>query len=176
MIGYFVRHPTAANLLMLVFILLGLLGYTSLTREVFPEFASEFINVKVIYKGASAEEVEETICQRIEDEIEGTEGVAKVTSTARENVGMVTIEVADGYDVGSVLRDIENAIDQIENFPEDIEEPLFWEVKQQAPACSVALYSGRPRYGPQTDASGTEALDESAGRLLRLQRLSRGLR
>ena len=55
MIGYFVRHPTAANLLMLTIILLGLLGMFSLSREAFPEFASDFVNIRVIYRGASAE-------------------------------------------------------------------------------------------------------------------------
>ncbi|MBN2474067.1 MAG: efflux RND transporter permease subunit [Pirellulales bacterium] len=141
MIGYFVRHPTAANLLMLAVVLLGLLGAVSLTREVFPEFASEFINVQVIYKGASAEEVEETICRRIEEEIEGTEGIEKVTSTSRENMGMVTIEVADGYEVRDVLKDVENAVDQIDNFPEDIEEPLIWDVDRIDRVCTVTVWA-----------------------------------
>ena len=87
-IAYFVRHPTAANLLMLVVILLGVLGAMSIRRDVFPEFSSDFVNVQVIYKGASAEEVEEMICQRIEEEIEGIEGIEQVESTAREGVGI----------------------------------------------------------------------------------------
>ncbi len=141
MIGYFVRHPTAANLLMLIIILLGVLGAVSLTREVFPDFASEFIGVRVVYKGASAEEVEETICQRIEEEIKGIEGIEEVDSTARENVGMVTIEVADGYDVGDVLKDVENAVDQIDNFPDDAEEPLIWEIERVDEVCTLSLWA-----------------------------------
>ena len=139
MIGYFVRHPTAANLLMLIIILLGLLGVSSLNREVFPEFASEFINVRMIYKGASAEEVEETICQRIEEEIEGIEGIEKVVSTSRESSGTVTIEVADGYAVGDVLDDVENAVEQIDNFPSDAEDPLIWEWDRVDKVCTVVL-------------------------------------
>ena len=100
MIAYFVRHPTAANLLMLAIILLGLLGMRTLTREVFPDFVSNYVNVRVVYKGAAAEEVEETICQRIEEEIEGVEGIEEIKSFAREGVGLVTVEVADGYEVG----------------------------------------------------------------------------
>ncbi len=143
MIGYFVRHPTAANLLMLIIILLGLLGMSSLTREVFPEFASEFINVQVIYKGASAEEVEETICRRIEEEIEGIEGIEQVDSTARESYAMVTIEVADGYQVRDVLKDVENAVDQIDNFPDDAEDPIIWEVERIDRVCSVAVWADK---------------------------------
>jgi multidrug efflux pump subunit AcrB len=140
-IGYFVRHPTAANLLMLTVILLGVLGARSLNREVFPDFASELINVRVIYKGASAEEVEETICQRIEEEIEGTEGIERVESVAREGLAIVTIEVADGYDVFEVRQDVKLAIDQIDNFPEDVEEPLVWEVKQDLHVCTLTVWA-----------------------------------
>lgn len=165
MIRYFVRHPTAANLLMLVFILLGVLGLTSLNREVFPEFESDFIHVRVIYKGASALEVEETICQRIEEEIEGTEGIAEVSSTAREGVGIVIVEVADGFDVAEVLKDVENAVDQIDNFPENIEEPLVWEEKQQTPACDLSIFSGRPLYATKDDGAQAEDRDQAAGRM-----------
>jgi len=142
-IGYFVRHPTAANLLMLVVILLGVLGVTSLRREVFPEFASEYINVQVIYKGATAEEVEETICRRIEEEIEGIEGIEQVDSTSRENMGMVVIEVADGYEVADVLKDVENAVDQIDNFPEDTEDPVIWEVDRIDKVCTISVWADK---------------------------------
>ncbi len=114
----------------------------SLTREVFPDFASEYINIRVIYKGASAEEIEETICQRIEEEIEGVEGIEEVTSSSRENSGMLIIEVSDGYEVRDVLKDVENAVDQIDNFPVDIEEPLIWEFDRMDRVCTVSVWAG----------------------------------
>ncbi len=161
MIRYFVRHPTAANLLMLIFIALGVLGAISLERAVFPDFASEFIVVRVIYKGASTVEVEETICQRIEEELEGIEGIEQIDATARESLGQVVIEVADGYEVVSILRDVENAVDQIDNFPENIEEPLIWEVKQTNDAGSISLWAG-----PTLDAEpGDDPTELEAGRI-----------
>lgn len=139
MIRYFICHPTAANLLMLVIILLGFFGLNSLTREVFPEFASESINIRVIYRGASAEEVEETICQRIEEEIEGIEGIARIVATARENSGFLTLEVADGHRLRDVLTDVENAVEQIDDFPEDVEDPVIWEWDRIERVCTVTL-------------------------------------
>ena len=144
MIRYFVRHPTAANLLMLVFVALGVLGAISLERAVYPDFASEFLGVRVIYKGASTVEVEEAICQRIEEELEGIEGIEQIDSTASEGYGLLVLEVSDGYKVVEVLRDVENAVDQIDNFPENIEEPLIWEIKQTNEAGSVSLWTGPP--------------------------------
>ena len=149
MIRYFVRHPTAANLLMLVFITLGVLGAVSLERAVYPDFKSEYLCVRVIYKGASTVEVEEAICQRIEEELEGIEGIEEIQSTAREGSGLVVVEVSDGYEVVAVLRDVENAVDQIDNFPENIEEPLIWEVKQTNDAGSISLWTGPPLDGEE---------------------------
>ena len=155
MIGYFVRHPTAANLLMLVIILLGILGASSLNREVFPDFASEYINVRVVYRGASAEEVEETVCRLIEEEIEGTEGVEEIVAIARESLGLVTVEVADGYEVRDVLKDVENAVDQIDNFPVNIEPPLVFEVKPDLAVCSLSVWIGPDEEdGPSDPAAG----------------------
>ena len=111
MIGYFSRHPTAANLLMVVIILAGVLGISAMRREVFPEFDSDFVRVEVVYRGTSAEEIEETICQRIERELEGISGIEQVYSTAREGLGTLHVEVADGYEVQEVLADVENAVD-----------------------------------------------------------------
>jgi len=140
-IAYFVRHPTAANLLMLIIILLGVLGIGSLTREVFPEFSSNFINIQVVYRGASAEEVEETICRRIEEEIEGIEGVEKITSTSREGLAFITVEVVDGYSVDEALKDVENEVEQIDNFPEEAEDPIIWEWDQPDRVCTVTLWA-----------------------------------
>lgn len=141
MIDYFVRHPTAANLLMLVFILFGLVGLSGLKREVFPEFASDYVNVRVLCRGASAEEVEQTICRRIEEELEGIEGIKRVVSTARENLAYLVIEVADGYEVSDVLADVKNAVDQIDTFPAEAEEPLVWQFDWVDPVCTLTLWA-----------------------------------
>jgi len=67
MIRYFASHPTAANLLMLIFIVMGLQAFPTLRRETLPDFTAREVEVRVEYPGATAEEVEEAICQRVED-------------------------------------------------------------------------------------------------------------
>ena len=70
MIGAFARHPTAANLLMIGFVVLGLTALPNMRRESFPEFGAKKVRVDVVYPGATASEVEEAICQRIEDAVD----------------------------------------------------------------------------------------------------------
>jgi multidrug efflux pump subunit AcrB len=93
MIRFFARHPTVANLLMLTFVLLGVLGLLDLRRETFPEFAADRVTITVAYPGASARTIDESIVQRIEDAVDGTEYLGRMSSSAKEGIAAVTLEM-----------------------------------------------------------------------------------
>ncbi len=80
-IDWFARNHVAANLLMFLLILGGLGSLPSIKREIFPEISIEVIVVSVEYPGASPAEVEEAICVRIEEELQGLQGVKRMRST-----------------------------------------------------------------------------------------------
>ena len=75
MIRYFASHPTAANLLMLIFIVMGLQAFPTLRRETLPDFTARAVEVRVESPSATAEEVEEARCQRVEDALDGMRSV-----------------------------------------------------------------------------------------------------
>ncbi len=91
MIRFFATHPTAANLLMMRFLAAGLLSLPTLRRETLPDFTPDEVEVRVIYPGASAEEVEEAICERVEDALDGIKYIEEVRSDAREGLSIVTV-------------------------------------------------------------------------------------
>ena len=103
MIEYFARHPTAANLLMIGLVAMGLLTVSELRRETFPDITPSEVQVRVIYPGATAEEVEEAVCQRIEDALDGVRFVKELRSDAREGLATVTAEMAEGGDFTTFL-------------------------------------------------------------------------
>ncbi len=138
-IAWFVRNPVAANLLMLVLIVGGLGSLFTLKRETFPEGESSLVTVSVIYPGASPAEVEEGICSRIEEAVQGVTGIKKITSSSNENAGAVTIEVLRAYDVRSVLDDVKARVDGIDTFPDEAEEPLVSEVITKRQSISLAI-------------------------------------
>ena len=123
MIGFFAKHPTAANLLMLAFLAAGALSMGSLRRETFPDFTSSELEVRVVYPGAAAEEVEEAICQRVEDALDGVKFVQESRSDAREGVGIVTVEMDEGGDFPTFKDDVESAVAETDDLPSDAEEP-----------------------------------------------------
>lgn len=123
LIGFFARNHVAVNLLMVLLLVGGYLSARSLMTEVFPTIDSRLIQVSVAFPGASPSEVEEGITRRVEEVVMGIEGVAKVFSTASENLGRVMIELKDFADSRDVLDDVKTAVDQLIDFPpEDAEE------------------------------------------------------
>ena len=123
MIRYFAAHPTAANLLMIFFLVLGAAATPLLKRETFPEIPPNKIEIAVAYPGASAEEVEEAICQRLEDSIEGVTDVGEVRCEARESRATATVEIVEGGDFDRLLINIKTEIDATNDFPPEVETP-----------------------------------------------------
>jgi multidrug efflux pump subunit AcrB len=138
-IGWFVHNGVAANLLMIVVIAGGLLTVGSIKKEVFPEIDANLISISVPYPGAAPEEVEEGICVPIEEEIQGVEGIKKLTSSSVEGSGTVTVEVETGYDVREVLDEVKNRVDAIDTFPADAEKPIVREVLFRRQVLTVAV-------------------------------------
>jgi len=125
LVNWFIDNPVAANLLMLFVIAGGVLTLVDLKQEVFPDAAPDLITVTVIHPGATPEEIEEGICLKIEEQVEGLEGVKRITSMAAESVGQVSLELFQGEDKAEVLDDVKTRVDSISTFPADAEKPVI---------------------------------------------------
>lgn len=140
MIRFFSGHPTAANLLMVAFIALGIIALPELRRESFPEFAASKVQVRMTYPGASAEEIEEAIVQRLEDALGGIENIKQTTSQSIEGAGIVTLEMdEDAGDLKSFIDDIRTEVDAVSSFPEDAEDPVITTLARTDYVVSVAV-------------------------------------
>jgi multidrug efflux pump subunit AcrB len=139
MIRYFAGHPTAANLLMALFLLLGLVSAPLLNRETFPEIPPDEIQVRVPYRGAGAEDVEEAICRRIEDAIDEVTEVEELRCEAREGLATAVVEMAEGGDFDRLLTEVKTEIDAIDDFPADVEAPTVRQLGQTDFVVSIAV-------------------------------------
>ena len=116
-INYFIKNPIAGNLLMIGLFLIGILGLMNMKSTFFPEEDSKLISIQVVYPGASPEEIEEGVVNKVEENLRGLTGVDRITSVSSENAGSVSVEVAKGYDTDIILQDVKNAVDRISSFP-----------------------------------------------------------
>ena len=134
------QNHVAANLLMMVFILGGLVMGFSIKQEVFPEISLDRVRISVDYPGAGPEEVEEGILMKIEENILGVDGIKEIKSVAAEGLGIVNAELLAGEDANRVLQDIKTEVDRITTFPRDAEEPVITAVLARYGVISIAVY------------------------------------
>ena len=138
-INYFIKYPIAANLLMFGILIMGIAGLLNMKSTFFPEIPSRIISIQLIYPGASPDEVEEGIVNKIEENLKGLTGVERVTSVSSENSGRLTIEVLKGYEADIVLQDVKNAVDRISSFPVGMEPPIIYKQESLGQAISFAI-------------------------------------
>ena len=104
MTRYFAAHPTAANILMFVILMLGIAALPGLNKETFPEIELYQVQVTVNYPGASASEVEEGICNRLEDATDGISFLEERSCEARDNVGIMVLDMLEAGDRPATCR------------------------------------------------------------------------
>ncbi len=139
-IDFMARNSIAANLLMLVLIGGGIWTMFNIQKEVFPEYQLDIVEVSVVYPGSAPSEVEQGILRPVEEAIRGVDGIEEVVSTAFEGRGRVNIELVAGTDRMKAFQDIDQAVNRIRTFPDDIEQPEVRLESNRRQVMTVALY------------------------------------
>ncbi len=138
-IGWFASNGVAANLLMLLIVGAGAVTLVGIKQEVFPEFSSDVVSVRVPYPGAAPEEVEEGVVVRVEERLQSLEGIEEIRSTASENMGTVLVEAEQGADLQRLLNDVKSRVDGIDTFPDEAEEPVIEQAVLRRNVIQIAL-------------------------------------
>ena len=145
-IGWFVRNPVAANLLMFAIIGLGLYSGINLRKQTTPDFDINYVSVRVPYLGAAPEEVEEGVVIKIEEAIQDTKGILKIKSSASEGIGSVRAEIEIDADINEVLNEIKAKVDAISTFPDLTEKPVVYKVEVPTGILFVSIYGDIDEY------------------------------
>lgn len=122
-LGYFVRHRTAANLLLLLMLAAGAYASTQLRAQFFPDIVRESVNVSVRWEGAGATDVDEGVVALLEPPLLAVAGVDEVRSTSREGSASIVLTFEEGWDMGRGTDDAQAAVDSITTLPSEIDEP-----------------------------------------------------
>ncbi|MFK8037483.1 MAG: efflux RND transporter permease subunit [Crocinitomicaceae bacterium] len=125
LIAYFIKYPIGGNVIVIVFAIFGLLGFSALNSSFFPLSDSNTITISTVYPGASPQEIEEGIVTKIEENLKGLVGVDRVTSKSNENSAIITVETIEDYDIDVILSDVKNAVDKVPSFPTGMEPPVI---------------------------------------------------
>ena len=138
-IAWFAHNPVAANLLMVIIIVVGLGSAFNIQRAMFPTLDIEFVFIDMAYPGAAPEEVEQGVVLKIEEAINDIEGIKRVESDAFESGALMMIEPQEGTNLAKLMADIKNRIDAIQHFPQEAEKPIISQPELLFPALTLQL-------------------------------------
>ncbi len=145
-ISFFVKYSVWSNVVLFGILGFGIIYFIQIKYSFFPEIPPDVITIQVAYPGASPEEVEEGVVLKIEENLDGLEGIERITSVSQENFGTVNVEITKDAEIDNVLADVKNAVDRINSFPRDSEKPVIFEQKFRSRALSVVLYGETDLY------------------------------
>lgn len=120
-IAWFARNSVAANLLMIFIIVMGIAGYNTIQRQMFPNVEFNYINISAQYPGASPQEIEESILIKIEESLKDVSEIKQSVSRAFRNSGRVSLEIEQGEELTDVLDKVKLRVDGIATFPAGME-------------------------------------------------------
>ncbi len=125
MIRWFAGHPTASNLLLIVMLAMGVFSAPTLLRETFPDYSPTEAQITIVYRGASAADVEDAICLRVSDALKGVNNLEELTCSAQDNVANAVAKMEAGGDVGRFLDEVDAEVNAITDFPANADTPII---------------------------------------------------
>ena len=138
-IHLFAQHRVAANLLMIMMIIFGAYSLTKLNKQFFPNFALDYISVRVVWPGASAEDIERSITVPLEQALRTLDGAKEMTSTSTRGMSAILIEYEESMDMGVALDEVKQFVSNIRNLPTDAEDPIVTKIARYEPVASIIL-------------------------------------
>lgn len=123
-ISWFTRHRTAANLLLVLLIALGLMAMPRMRAQFFPDIVVDNVTVSVTWEGASAEDMDNAVVQVLEPVLLDVEGVEEASASSREGSAAIVLEFEPEWDMGRATSEVQSALDQVTDLPEEAEEPV----------------------------------------------------
>lgn len=145
-LAWMAKNSVAANILMMVCLIGGVMGFTMIKKEVFPEFELNYVNISVAYPGASPEDVEQGIVLAIEEAVSDLDGIEEVTSTANEGSATILVELDESEDAQQIYQNIKQEVDRIRTLPVDAEEPNVSLRVNQRNVVTLVLYGNTDEF------------------------------
>ena len=140
LIAWFARNSVAANLLMIIIIVGGLLTATTIRKQFFPQVEINWLEFSAYYPGAAPQEVEEGITIKIEEALQSVQGLERVITYSNRNSSSGYFRVEESYDPQVVLEEVKSAIDSIPSFPAGMERPKVERIKLRQEVMYISLF------------------------------------
>jgi multidrug efflux pump subunit AcrB len=128
-IEWFIRNPVAANLLMLLIVIMGFVSAFTIRTQAMPDQQLDQVIIEVMYPGSSPSEIETTVVTKMEDALRGVQGISEMQARIREGNARLTLDVSSDFDVQDILDEAKLAVDRVSGFPPNMEKPRIYKAQ-----------------------------------------------
>ena len=140
MISWWVRNSKAANLLMVSIIIMGVMTFFRIEKEVFPIITAPIVSVQYSWPGASPKEIEDQVIARAEESLSDLDGIKKIRSISRENFGTMYVEATLAANIDTLIQDVKRKVDAITSIPKDVYPPIVSDQSFRIPLITLAVH------------------------------------
>ncbi|MFC3093403.1 efflux RND transporter permease subunit [Alteromonas sediminis] len=144
LIAFFANNAVAANLMMVFIIIMGLVSYNTIQRQMFPNIEINYINIYANYPGASPQEIEESIIIKVEEALKDVSEIKKMWGRAFRNSGRITLEIEPNVKLVDVLDKVKLKVDSIATFPADMEPIIVEQIEFRQDVMELSLVGDVP--------------------------------
>ncbi len=139
-----VRRPVFAAVAAIILCVVGIAAFTTLSVRELPSVDPPVVSVSTIYRGASAEVVEERITQVIERQVAGIQGIDRVNSTSRDGVSRVNVSFSLNRNLDAAANDVRDAVSRVSSqLPNQADPPQIAKANADASPIMFLSFSSR---------------------------------
>jgi len=167
-----VNQSLFINLVSFIIILVGLITLLGMNREIFPNVSFDIVSIITAYAGATPTDVEKLITVPIEKELKEVDGVKEINSTSASSISVIYVKIdPDEKDKQKVIRDIQSAVDKVQDLPKDVEDPVVAELTgKQYPIIEVSISGKMNEHKLRKHADDLEDILEDIKGVARIQK------
>ncbi|MEM7196795.1 MAG: efflux RND transporter permease subunit [Pseudomonadota bacterium] len=140
-LSYFIQHRTAANVIMLLFVVLGLVAVTKIRAQFLPDVVIEAITVRYEWAGAGAQDIDQSVIAIMEPQLRGIDGVDTITTRTLQGNASIRLEFQTGWDMTQAMHDVTSIVEQDNDLPDTLEEATIIQSRWFDRVVYVALHA-----------------------------------
>lgn len=121
-----VKNPVGTSLIFIGVVLIGIMFYRQLPVDLYPEIDLNMVSVMTSYPGAGSEDIEANVTRPLEDALNSTENIKKITSNSKDGVSFIMLEFDWGSDMNSIMNNVRDKVDMVSGMlPDGANDPMI---------------------------------------------------